>query len=105
VFLVGRDDVVVDELTRRLHGERIAQVYSGGAPLLVAAARSVAGALGVGAQVYDGVAALLPGAVPEGLDDLADRHRGEAVVVVGEGRCSLAEWEGDSDGWRLVRLA
>jgi broad specificity phosphatase PhoE len=59
------------------------------------------------------------------LDDLADRHRGEAVLVVSHGGAIVAtmavlayapgrsphvangatyELEGDSDGWREVRL-
>ncbi len=57
------------------------------------------------------------------LDDLADRHRGEAVLVVGHGgalvatlavldfepgrswdiaNCAFAQLEGDTDGWRAL---
>ena len=58
------------------------------------------------------------------LDDIADQHRGEAVLVVSHGgaiiatqavldfspgrtwdmqNCAWAELEGDADGWRVVR--
>jgi hypothetical protein len=53
----------------------------------------------------------LGGRLPAVLEEIADEHRGEAVLVVGDDRtlpetgteAGCVELEVDADGWRVVR--
>ena len=96
-------------LAAALRGERIARVWCGPLPPSVATAETVAAVLGVGVEVREGLRRLrLDGGPPAVLEEVADEHRGEAVLVVGDEHtlpdAGYVELEVDADGWRLVRF-
>jgi probable phosphoglycerate mutase len=100
------------DLAERLRGERIARVWTSSLVSAVATAEIAAARLGVGVELRERVD-------EEVLDEIADEHPGEAVLVVGDGEALLAtvsrlvgvapapgpgvvELEKDADGWRLA---
>lgn len=96
----------VEEHRRRvasLRFERVARVYAAQPDL--AAARRLAAGLGVPAGLIAGLIAGEPVPVDDALRDLADRHRGETVVVVTAAVSSA--WvvlvDGDGATWRPCR--
>ena len=102
IFLTGpRDEEGVRRLAATLAQERIAAVLSDDRTAASRTAEQLAAALGVSWTVRAGLRDLVgsTGRVPA-LDEIADLHRGEAVVVVGGslGEAILA-LEGDADGW------
>jgi broad specificity phosphatase PhoE len=104
------------DLGERLRSERIARVWCSPLSRAVQTAELAAGVLGVDVVVHEG-----------SLDEVADAHPGEAVLVVSHGGAILAsapgltgrprlssydvvlpatgfvELEADADGWRVVR--
>jgi probable phosphoglycerate mutase len=130
----------VAELVDRLRDRRVAAVYSGGTAPGVAAAALLGESLGVAARTVGGLQPLpvgpgdgdvpVPTAVARyrtALEDLADLHRGETVLLVDDGEVlSVALWpldrrvrgevavprglspyrpvtlQVDGDGWRLL---
>ena len=123
IFVVGSLDAGDLELTRdlaaRLRGERIARVWTSLLPGSLETAEVVAGALGVGVegredlQEHSAADLVAAGrgvpACPNGaLGELADRHRGEAVLLVGHGTGlapgELVALDVDEDGWRAASL-
>ncbi len=124
VFLAAAHDVAL--WSEWLRSQRVAAVYATGAA--AEAAANVAAALGVGATVVEETPApeSPPAArepVAEALADLADRHRGEAALLVDAAgsfaralRPLVPGWgahpppagggilalEVDADGWRRV---
>ncbi len=97
-------------LAAALRAERIARVWCGPLPAAVATAEAAAALLGVGVVVRGGLRGLrVEGRLPAVLEEIADEHPGEAVLVVGD-VCTLPgtgagclELEVDADGWRVVR--
>lgn len=105
------------ELARRLRSERIAFVWSSPGPAAGAAAAALAGALDVPQRVDPDLAGLdvahfgrgetADGDCPAALEGIADLHRGEHVVVVGDvpagpGEALLRRLDIGDDGWRPV---
>ena len=114
-------------LAERLAGERIAAVHASSMPRAAATARIAAGVLGVGLELHDDLAEVgvetadaVVARVTENLAEIADRYRGEAVLVVGHQAAfgiALARLPGaqaagldpggvlalehDADGWTL----
>ncbi len=130
-------------LAARLEGENVAAVYTSRLGPAVETGAILAAALGTTAIVVDGVHDLAVGDLAVGtagaetgdevvsrfraaLDELADRHRGETVVVVSHGgvmspavphvavpvssagsrdslleQCAVVSVEIDADGWRV----
>ncbi|MDN5791230.1 MAG: hypothetical protein L0H25_10230 [Micrococcales bacterium] len=83
-------------LVDRLAGERIAALYAAHDVAGDGAVTWLAGELGLGVEVTPGD--LTPGGA--GYDELADRHRGETVVVVQAGAASAPTLLlVDADGW------
>lgn len=96
-----RDEGALRRLAAALADERIAAVFSGDQPAAVRAGEELATLLAVSwterAELRD-----LTAAVEEipALDELADAHRGEAVVVVGGlTGDEIVALERDADGW------
>jgi probable phosphoglycerate mutase len=130
----GREQV--RRLVEQVRPRRIAGVYSSTMDLAVDSAELAASALGVSTKVADGLEELCPGGeddravvkrFTEALDQIADTHRGETVLVfthVGVmsmviprvavnvrndlaaqqflPNCVPAEVDIDADGWRIV---
>ena len=119
ILLIHHDaEVMVGALSRA----RVLHVYSGADPAAAAIAERLAVGLGVaGTRWAEGTGAPAGSCIArEVLEDLADRHRGETVVVVSHGGAILATlaalgWPGlaadlgpgagvvlerDGDGWR-----
>ena len=125
------------ELGARLRGERIAAVYTSPIRRAVQTAAEAAAALGLpGSVAVAGLEEFSVGAQTEqavldrvrvAVSDLADRHRGEALLVVSHGgvltlalrrlavngrpglalgrplaHCATVRVEVDADGWRLL---
>ena len=130
------------DLGERLRAERIARVYTSPMSRAVQTAEIAAGVLAVDVAVREGLrehgVGVLDGStcdeamteiadrVTRVLDEIADLHRGETVLVVGHGGallatvarlpghpaapagalawepCAVMELAGDADGWRSV---
>lgn len=106
-------DTAAERLARQLRWTRVAVVYSDGSDAAVRTAASVAALLGVPDRVE--------APFPDCLDQVADLHRGETVLVVaeagpaGEGSGAdlgqgltaegLVEISVDADGWTVRRWA
>ncbi|HQF03706.1 MAG TPA: hypothetical protein PK868_06860 [Phycicoccus sp.] len=103
-------------LADTLRHEHIAMVYAGSSPGVVPSAEELAGLLGVDSRADAGLVGLDvsrfgAGAHPNAhctqtLEDIADLHRGEHVLVIGdvpsrEGAV-LRRLEIGDDGWRLL---
>ena len=77
-------------MAEALRGARIARVHTSSMPRARETGEVVAAVLGVGVEVHDGLRevgvesedAVVARVIAE-LDDIADQHRGEAVLVVG----------------------
>lgn len=92
----------------RLTGERVARVWAGPDPEVLRIARVLADRLGAEVVVRDGLAGDAA-VVREVLGEIADQHRGEAVLVVtgpedlaprsAEGVLAV---EAGDDGWRRL---
>ena len=124
IFVVGSieagDDLEqVRDLAARLRGERIARVWTSLLPCSLETAELVAAALGVGVEAREELrehsaadlvdAGRAGSACPNGaLGELADRHRGEAVLLVGHGTGpapgELVALDAHEDGWRAASL-
>lgn len=120
VFVLGSGPgLTSDELARLLRAERIAAVYAGRSGHLEQTGRELASALGAVFSGEPGLTQADP--VPTGDDarhvfgHIADRHRGEAVLVMAEpdvlrpvvGAAGgtgdrIVALEADADGWRVV---
>ncbi len=118
----GTDRGEVDRLGVRLSRERVAAVYSSGAPGAAEGGAALALRLGLTAEV----AVDLSTAPYAALAGIADRHRGESVVVVGDDvlagppglgvppatrvpagvppEPAVTVVEIDADGWRVAPL-
>ena len=136
-MLVSRhgDADQVRVLVEQLVSRRVAAVYSSRMERAVESADLAASELGVRSAAVDGLqefaAGELAGAVvtrfTKAIEDIADTHRGETVLVLTHGgamslaiprvsvnagndvaaqrflpNCAVAEVEVDADGWRLV---
>ena len=96
-----RDAEGVRRLAAALAPERIAAIVADDRPAAGRTAERLATALGVSWTVRAGLRDLdgPAGGVPA-LDEIADVHRGEAVVVVGAlPGDEVVALEGDADGW------
>ncbi len=108
VIVLGTSEAADPATAGRLRHERVVHVYAV-TPTALPGAEALAVALGVAATRRDELAASTAGPVagrgPVVDDEVADLHRGETVAVVADDSGPLAAWEGDADGWHLVRLA
>jgi len=103
------DEQWTRSVAERVRAEHVARVWSGSAPAARAQARLAAGLLGVDAVVLAGVepeaagSTGADGAYRAALDEIADLHRGETVLVLtGHVEHDLQRLEIGDDGWRVL---
>jgi hypothetical protein len=89
----------VQHLVEQMDGRRVSAVYSSPTESVLEPARLTASRLGMKPILIDG----LEERFSESVGEIADLHRGEAVLVFTQGEGSeISEIEVDSDGWRTV---
>lgn len=97
----GEDGKPAAGVLEALRAARVVRVYAG--PTGLAAGVRLAEALEVPVELRVGLVGVAPDApVPPALDDLADRHLGEAIAVLAS-TTEVVELERDTAGWAPVR--